>query len=271
MIVAPVGTVITPVKPHSGLDVLQWAKDVQTALQQLRDRKFVVSGETSGNTLIRAHVPLVPKIVGATSGTPNVIVTRGYVVEHATSPDETDGLIYHEITNLLTDGDPTKFAVPDGYAIVVKVPLLADWTVDTSTGCTIEVMDASAAVSTNPNPPNPSYPSGTTGTHYYKLATMAISGDTATLSYFLAGDNVRVEQHSGLNGYITITRENSWQSGTTSYSFEAAGIHIRMIDGKQCAIMDASEGDPPAGWGSQLYALNYATGSDYGSLNTSWF
>lgn len=240
------GSVSMPPRPHPGLDVLSWCVAAQRTLQQLRDRRHSDTNTQKLRASTLHCSPLVPRIIGTNEdGSKSVMVTRGCVIEYDDSYGAADGIKYHEISNLLTDGVPTQFEMTDGKAIYVSVPLTASWTVDTSGyGCQV-VVDDDGKDSVNPS-------GGTGGTHYYKLGVLSIDEDgMGRIEYFLAGDNITAHTGSvGLTGYVQIDRFSI--DPVLDVMSYISSDYLRIING---ALKDIQIGGTAPSWGSLLYTL----------------
>lgn len=115
-------------------------------------------------------------------GTDTVKLSTGVVTEIV--PKGTSGAIVHHVPSNIT----SSISITSGQAVFVKVPVLEDGSVDTSTGVTI-VVDSAGASSTHYDPPIADETSGAGGTYYYKIAVY--NGTESAPTYFAAGSNIQ--------------------------------------------------------------------------------
>lgn len=102
MIIKPRGSVIIPKMPRSVGSILSWCREVNRAIQQLRDRAFVTygGGTGGGGRVITCHFGEIITI----EGTPDVSTIRG-------------GIIYCGDQNWSMDADAISLS-PDGVWLV---------------------------------------------------------------------------------------------------------------------------------------------------------
>lgn len=113
MIIKPRGTVVLPRRSRSGLDLLPWCREVDAALQQLRDRGINIDprrGGRGGSPPLPFQVTASASLLVAAPGVIGETSISGSVLEQASPADGTWHLVAKVVINATT-GEVTSEAV----------------------------------------------------------------------------------------------------------------------------------------------------------------
>ena len=160
----------------------RWANSIRGALQRLRDRQPVLTG----NQAISIPKPFEVTL-GAEGGNYYVVVSDGKICERQMSAGlAEDALFFHVCDNQFdASGNPEKFTIAIGEAIFVNI--LEDNYGAIKPGADITlVVDDKDKMSTNYIPG----PTPQAGSYFYKLAELEAYEGSVRLVPFLAGSHI---------------------------------------------------------------------------------
>jgi hypothetical protein len=227
------GNVTIPPKPRTVGGLIGWARGVNRALAELRDRKIV------GNVTTRAASGIKPPLwvtLITTPGDPptyEVTVGWGYVCERI--PGAGDAIAYHEAANMWDTEDPdqlAKFAITIGQAVYIRTEVDEDGKIGISEGDAVTiVVDADEESSTHYIPKvDDLNTAGAAGHYLYKLAVLAAPvspSTTPTIEKWLTGSHI--DHYQELPAMLSATAggedigviPKEWSDSEKAYKFRA--------------------------------------------------
>jgi hypothetical protein len=243
------GNITIPPRPRSVGGLIGWARGVNRALTELRERKIVGNVTTRAASGIKPPLWVTLHTLPGETPTYEVTVGWGYVCERI--PGAGDAIAYHEAANMWDTEDPdqlAKFAITVGQAVYIRTEVDENGKIGISEGDAVTiVVDADEESSTHYIPKvDDGTSSGVAGHYLYKLAVLAAPvspSTTPTIVKWLTGSHIDHYQElpailsatAGGTGIGVIPKE--WSDSEKAYKF-------RAISQKDPVTADP-EADPP--------------------------
>ena len=249
-----------PNEPIKGVPVVQTMTEV---IDFLRPQPGIPKGRPLENFETWDTLPpFLPILSEDNDGYFKFTLTDGYVIERV--PGTVDAIEMHIPSGISYLGERTAIAITPSFP---QISIRIETNPDGEIYSVSYVLDTEGQTSVNPDENTSTY-----GDIRIKLAVFrpASGGDDAYLELYAAGSHIYYSRGdvTGLTGYVKYVRDLA--GGGTSYSY----LYVRYINGQMVATLDGWNGSsavtPPAGWGSQIYAVEFFGAAGYGPPNSNW-